>query len=141
MAQPLPHDLFRIASTGSRHRSSATAAGTPEQVPQPEWATADTGLLIASGAFLHSGDFTERFIHRGTSVSDGTPAMAAIDWNAAITALNASELPCSGGEQHILRSREPRRRHPVSLSQTVTGLDQRNANHLILAIRRAPGMG
>jgi hypothetical protein len=28
--------------------------------------------------------------------------MAAIDWDAAVTALNAGELPCSGGERRLL---------------------------------------
>jgi hypothetical protein len=58
-------------------------------------------LLTSSGAFLHRHDFTGRFIEHGTSISDGT-AMAAIDWDAAVTALNAGELPCSGGERRIL---------------------------------------
>jgi hypothetical protein len=36
------------------------------------------------------------------SASSGTP-MAAIDWDAAITALTAGSLPCSGGERRILQ--------------------------------------
>jgi len=58
---------------------------------------AGTGLLIANGTFLHREDFTSRFITIATSISDDTTPMAAIDWDAAITALHAGELPCSGG--------------------------------------------
>ena len=55
---------------------------------------AGVALLVNEGTFLHRDDFTTRFIEHGTS--SGTP-MAAIDWDAAITALNAGELPCSAG--------------------------------------------
>ncbi len=71
---------------------------------------AGVALLIANGTFLHRGDFTSRFIDHGTS--NGT-AMAAIDWDAAVTAL------ASGGLS-LLRRRtacspavgQPRRRDP-----------------------------
>ena len=82
---------------------------------------AGIALLISNGTFLQRDDFTTRFIEHGTSISDGTTPMAAIDWDAAITALNAGELPCSGGERRILQlsaslagrhpRRPPRRRH------------------------------
>ena len=55
---------------------------------------AGVALLAASGTFLHRPDFT--------SISDGTTLMAGIDRDAAITALHAGELPCSGGERRIL---------------------------------------
>ena len=50
------------------------------------------GLLIENGTFLHRGDFTSRFILHGTS---GGTRTAAVDWEAAITALAAGEMPCS----------------------------------------------
>ena len=93
-------------------------------------------LLIANGTSLHR-DFTGRFIGHGTS--NGTP-MAAIDWDAAVTALNAGELPCSGGERRILLlSASLAADTPVSLRDTVTGLDQANTARLITAIRHASG--
>jgi hypothetical protein len=98
---------------------------------------AGTGLLISNGAFLHRDDFTRRFITYGTS---GGTLMAAIDWDAAITALNGSGLPCSGGERRILLlSASLAAGTPVSLSETVTGLDQDNTVRLITAIRHAAG--
>jgi hypothetical protein len=49
-------------------------------------AAAGVALLTSKGTFLRRDDFTTRFIEHDTS--GGTP-MAAIDWEAAITALNA----------------------------------------------------
>ena len=82
---------------------------------------AGTELLISNGTFLHRDDFTSRFIDHGTS--GGTP-MAAIDWDAAITALDTGGLPCSGGERRILQlSASLAAGTPVSLRDAVTGLD------------------
>lgn len=48
--------------------------------------------------------------------------MAAIDWEAAITALLVGELPCSGGERRILLpSAGLAAGIPVDLRDTVTG--------------------
>jgi len=98
---------------------------------------AGTQLLISNGTFLRRGDFTTRFITRCTS--GGTP-MAAIDWDAAITALNSGDLPCSGGERRILLlSASLADGIPVDLRDTVTGLDDRNTVLLLTAIRHATG--
>jgi hypothetical protein len=56
---------------------------------------AGVALLTAESTFLRRPDFTSRFITVGTSISDGTTLMAAIDWDAVITALQAGEIPCS----------------------------------------------
>ena len=55
-------------------------------------------LLIAHGVFLHRADFTSRFI----SIPGDGACLAAIDWRAAIAALDGG-LPCSGGENRMLR--------------------------------------
>ena len=103
---------------------------------------AGVALLAGNGAFLHRGDFTSRFIETGTSITDGTIPMAAIDWDAAITALASGGLPCSGGERRILQlSASLAAGTPVSLRDTVTGLDDRNTALLITAIRHAAGEG
>jgi hypothetical protein len=100
---------------------------------------AGTGLLIANGTFLHR-DFTSRFITIATSISDGTTPMAAIDWDAAITALHAGELPCSGGERRVLQlSSSLAGGTPVDLRDAVTGLDDANITRLITAILHAAG--
>lgn len=98
---------------------------------------AGVALLTGSGAFLHRCDFAGRFIQHGTS---GGTAMAAVDWDAAITALNAGELPCSGGERRILKlSASLADGTPVDLRDAVTGLDARNVERLISAISHASG--
>jgi hypothetical protein len=66
--------------------------------------------------------------------------MAAIDWDAAVTALNAGELPCSGGERRVLLlSASLDAGLPADLRDAATGLDDRNIQHLITAIRHASG--
>jgi hypothetical protein len=98
---------------------------------------AGTALLISNGTFLRRDDFTSRFIHRGTS---GSIPMAAIDWDAAITALASGNLPCSGGERRILQlSASLAAGTPVSLRDAVTGLDHDNTARLLTAIRHAAG--
>jgi hypothetical protein len=98
---------------------------------------ASVALLIAEGTFLHRDDFTSRLIEHGTS--NGTP-MAPIDWDAAITALNAGELPCSAGELCILAAAASIAAGiPVDLRDTATGLDASNIHRLITVIRRASG--
>jgi hypothetical protein len=98
---------------------------------------AGTALLISNGTFLRRDDFTSRFIEHGTS--SGTP-MAAIDWDAAIAALQVGELPCSGGERRILQlSASLSGGTPVSLRDAVTGLDDNNTALLVTAIWHAAG--
>jgi hypothetical protein len=98
---------------------------------------ADVALLISNGTFLHRDDFTSRFIDHGTS--GGTP-MAAIDWDAAATALASGDLPCSGGERRVLvLSASLAGGIPVDLRDAVTGLDDHNIARLVTAIRHASG--
>ncbi len=99
--------------------------------------TAAAELLIAQ-AWLQRADFTSRFITVHRSPGDGQP-MAVIDWPAAVTALGTS-LPCSGGEQRMLRiTASLAGGIPVDLRDTITGLDDRNIQLLLTAIRRASG--
>ena len=63
---------------------------------------AATGLIIARESWLARDDFA-CFIHAGNSISDPGTELASIDWEAAITALDAGELPSSGGERRMLR--------------------------------------
>jgi len=103
-------------------------------------AEASAELLIGHRSFLDRSDFTGRFIRLGTSISDGVTTMAAIDWPAAITALDTGDLPCSGGEQRILRlAASLADGIPVDLRDALTGLDERNITLLITAVRHASG--
>jgi hypothetical protein len=63
-----------------------------------------------------------------------------IDWDAAITALHAGELPCSGGERRVLElSSSVAGGTLVNLSDAVTGLDDGNINRLVTTILHASG--
>jgi hypothetical protein len=101
-------------------------------------AEAGTSLLADSGCWLHRDDFTGRFITTGTS-SDGT-AMASIDWQDAIGALNAGELPCSSGERRtLLLAASMAAGTLVNLSDALSGLDNRSAALVIQAVAHATG--
>jgi len=98
---------------------------------------AAAGLLIAQ-TWLHRDDFTSRFITVHPGIGSGQPA-AVIDWPAAIAALGSS-LPCSGGEQRILKiTASLADGIPVDLQDTLTGLDDRNVQLLITAVLHASG--
>ena len=100
---------------------------------------AGTGLLISHGSFLRREDFNA-FIWEGTGITDGTTAMAGIDWETAITALNTGRLPASSGERSILQlAASIAAGTPVDLRDTITSLDARNLGLLITAIRHAAG--
>ncbi|MGH3194402.1 MAG: hypothetical protein ACRDNT_00395 [Streptosporangiaceae bacterium] len=101
---------------------------------------AGVALLTGNETFLRRDDFTSRFITVGTSISDGTTPMADIDWDAAIAALHAGELPCSGGERRVLQlSSSLAGGIPVDLRDAVTGLDDGNISRLVTAILHASG--
>jgi len=101
---------------------------------------AGTGLLIGCGSWLHREDFTSRFITTGTSISDGVTLLAATDWQAAITALHAGELPASSGERRmLLLAASIAGGTPVSLCDTLPGIDRRNASLVVTAIAHATG--
>jgi hypothetical protein len=101
---------------------------------------AGVALLISNGAFVHRDDFTRRFITTGTSISDGATLMAAVDWDTAITALQAGELPCSGGERCVLQlSASLAGGVPVDLRDAVTSLDDDNVARLVTAILHGSG--
>ena len=96
-------------------------------------------LLISHNVFLHRSDFTDRFIEPSTHPIDGTP-MAAIDWPAAITALDYGHLPCSTGEEQLLRlAASLAEGLPVSLRDSLTSIDSRSINLLIRAVLHTAG--
>ena len=100
-------------------------------------AQAGVALLVSNGTFLHRYDFTSRFIEHDTN---GATPMAAIDWEAAITALDNGGLPCSGGERRILQlAASLAAGTPVSLRDTITGLDSPNTALLVTAVQHAAG--
>ena len=95
-------------------------------------------LLIRHGSWLRRDDFTARFVLTGTSQAGDITA--AIDWEEAITALHAGELPCSSSEAAILGlAASLATAAPVVLRHVITGLDQANLYLVTNAIRDAGG--
>ena len=102
---------------------------------------AGTGLLIDCGSWLHRDDFTSRFITASTSISDGATLLASIDWEAAVTALLAGELPASGGERRLLLLASSIAGGTlVSLNDALPGIDSRNAALTVRAVAHAAGL-
>jgi hypothetical protein len=95
-------------------------------------------LLIAQ-SWLRRPDFASQFITvLHPSISDGQP-MAVIDWAAAVAALGTS-MPSSGGEQRMLKiTASLGGGIPVDLRDTLTGIDERNVQLLLRAVRHASG--
>jgi hypothetical protein len=103
-------------------------------------AEAAVELLISHALFLCRNDFRDRFVHDGVSITDGTTALATIDWPAAVTALGTGDLPSSGGEQRILRiAASLAHGIPVDLRDCITGLDHHNIHRVITAVLHASG--
>ena len=99
---------------------------------------AAAGLIIAHGSFLARDDFAS-CIETGACISDGTP-MAWIDWDAVTGALDGGRLPASGGERRIVRiAASLAIGYPVSLRDSIPGLDPRNLELVTTAVRRAAG--
>jgi ADP-ribose pyrophosphatase YjhB (NUDIX family) len=95
-------------------------------------------LLISHGVFLHRADFTSRFITSAASGGAGT-SLAAVDWPAAIAALDDG-LPCSGGEQRMLRvAASLADGIPVNLRDALTGIDGHGIGLVVRAVLHAAG--
>ena len=102
-------------------------------------AEAAAELLIGHRAWLDRGDFTGRFVRLDAGTRPAS-ATAAVDWPAAITALQAGDLPCSGSEQRVLRlAASLAEGIPVDLRTALTGLDAANTELVAAAVRHATG--
>ncbi len=102
---------------------------------------AGAGLLIDCGSWLHREDFTSRFVTVETGIGDGGTLLAATDWEAAVAALHAGELPASGGERRmLLLAASIAGGTPVSLNHALPGIDRRNASLVVRAVAHAAGL-
>jgi hypothetical protein len=96
-------------------------------------------LIDRHGHFLHDPAF-RRIIAAGSSITTGQP-LAVIRWTAAITALEAGQLPCSGSEQAILRIAASLADPGIAvrLRDNLGNLDARNITLVTDAITAANG--
>ena len=99
---------------------------------------AATELLIRHRTWLRRNDFTTQYIT--TQAGPSGNITAAVNWEEAITALQAGNLPCSRSEASILRLAAClASTSPVTLRDAITGLDQANLHLVLNAIRHASG--
>lgn len=100
---------------------------------------AAVNLLISHRHWLTRPDFTDRFVHL-TTAADGHRVGARIDWDAAITAVDLGELPCSGSEAHLLRiAASLAAGTPIRLREILGGLDRTNITAVTAALTAANG--
>ena len=96
-------------------------------------------LLIRHRSWLHREDFLDIALESGRGITSGA-VMAAVDFGAAVGALEAGVLPCSGGEGRVLRiAASLGEGVPVDLREAVTGLDENNAVLAAAAVLHAAG--
>ena len=66
--------------------------------------------------------------------------MAFLDWTAVMAALDAGRLPCSGGEERVLRiAASLAEGIPVDLGEALSGLDEANIVLVAEAVVHANG--
>ncbi len=146
LPDPVSHDLARMADLAVQ-----ATAGWAED-PARQWQLtaalracakgmycdeAAAELLISHRSWLLRDDFSSQFILTGDGPAGGA---AAIDWEEALAALRAGDLPCSSSEAAILQlAGSLATGSPVILRHAITGLDQANLHLVINAIRRAGG--
>jgi hypothetical protein len=95
--------------------------------------------LLVAQSWLHRTDFTSEFISLTRSLVDDQP-IAVVDWASAITALDTGDLPCSGGEQRMLRmTASIADGIPVDLRDSLTGIDEHNTQLLLRAVLHTSG--
>ncbi len=96
-------------------------------------------LIDRHGHFLHQPAF-RRLIAAGSSITTGQP-LAVIRWTAAIGALEAGQLPCSGSGQAILRIAASLADPGIAvrLRENLGNLDQHNIALVTDAITAANG--
>jgi hypothetical protein len=105
-------------------------------------AEASAGLLIRHRRWLDRRDFVEQFVTMADEedgVGSFTP-MAAIDWPAAVAALEDG-LPCSSGDEQVLRiAASIGAGTPVDLGDALCALDGANLTLVAEAVLHAGGL-
>lgn len=92
-------------------------------------------LLVQQQSWVLRQDFVDTHVK-----TDTTANTASVDWEGALTALDAGCLPCSSGEGQLLRiAGSLAEGIPVDLRSAVTGLDSTNTALVASAIFHAAG--
>lgn len=98
---------------------------------------AAVGLLIGHRRWLCRKDFLGECVQVGVGEVD---VFAWVDWPAAVAALDAGRLGCSGSERRVLLlAASLAEGVPVDLSDLLTGLDEASAALVVNVIAHAVG--
>lgn len=101
-------------------------------------AEAAAELLIRQRSWLSRSDFAPFVIIAPAPA--GQAMTAAVDWAAAIAALDGGALPCSSGERRMLRlAASIAGGIPVDLGEALTGLDRAGIAAAASAVLHAGG--
>lgn len=125
----------------SRHEPENPPLAQPLRASARGLSTTEAGteLFIRHATWPHRSDFQDQFVHLHTSIAADTQT-AAIDWPAAIAALDTGQLPCSAGEARMLRlAASLVDGIPVDLRDALVGLDDRNLDLVSQAVLHAAG--
>lgn len=96
-------------------------------------------LLIGHQRWLCRSEFVGRFVWVGQGLVGGG-LLAVVDWPAAVKALAAGGLPCSGSEASVLRiAASIAVGVPVELGDCLSTLDSVNVGLVARAVLRAGG--
>jgi hypothetical protein len=96
-------------------------------------------LLIGHRSWLYRGDFCELAVEFDREVVSGA-VLAAVDWAAAVAALDSGRLPCSSSEGQVLRlAASIADGVPVDLRAALSGLDERNTGLVAAAVACGAG--
>ena len=96
-------------------------------------------LLVGHRLWLRRTDFIDDYVETVSTLRGDIP-MACVNWPAAITALDNGSLPCSSGEDQMLRlAASLADGIPVDLRDALTRLDSDNLDLLIQAALHTGG--
>jgi hypothetical protein len=102
-------------------------------------AEAAVELLIGHRRWLCRDEFVGRFVWVGRAMV-GDRVLAVVDWPAAVKALVAGGLPCSGSEGCVLRiAASIAAGVPVDLNDCLSALDKDNVDLVVDAVLHANG--
>jgi hypothetical protein len=122
-------------TTGLEDRAAAVRVWAQGWLPTE----AAAELLIGHRTWLVREDFWQVAVEVRWEVFRGQE-VAAVDFVAAASALEAGALPCSPGEREILRiAASIAEGIPVDLREAAFGLDEANASLVAAAVLHAAG--
>lgn len=98
-------------------------------------------LLIGHAVWLRRNDFVDEFVRTVEESTRETTLLAWVDWPAAVAALDAGRLPCSGSEAGVLRvAASVAEGIPVDLGEALSSVDAHNLVLVAQAVLRAGGI-